>query len=222
MSRSNSPWHILPYLLVILSSVLFNNCFVCTYIKYIHYFPPLLLIFPYVCLLTSIVSLFWCSLLFTCLFIHTHFYCRLIFHRIQVRPLPCLVTPSLSKCSCWILFNLDLSKLLHKFTICCYMDLSKSINRFLWFCMFCQKLLHGFAKVVVRGFANVALCISLPLTNKTKLKFVQDFKACWSFCFELKVLNDSKYSMTWVRCTFSNVLTWEGSFWWTGICSELQ
>ena len=80
------------------SHILFNNCYVYTYMKYIHYFPPLLLIFPYVCLLTSIVSLFWCSLLFTCLFIHTHFYCRLIFHRIQVRPLPCLVTPSLSKC----------------------------------------------------------------------------------------------------------------------------
>ena len=162
--------------------------------KYIHYFPPLLLIVPYVCLLASFVSLFWGSLLFTCLFIHTHFYCRLIFHRIQVRPLPCLVTPSLSKCSCWTLFNLDLSMLLHKFTLCCYMALSKSINRFLWFFTFCQnwymdfsKLLHGFAKVVVRGFANVALCISLPLPNKTKLKFVQDFKACWSFCFELKV-----------------------------------
>ena len=32
-----------------------------------------------------------------------------------------------------------------------------------------SKLLNGFAKVVIRGFANVALCISLPLPNKTKL-----------------------------------------------------
>ena len=36
---------------------------------------------------------------------------------------------------------------------------------------------------------KVVLCISCPLPNKTKLEFDQDFKACWSFCFELKVLN---------------------------------
>ena len=41
-------------------------------------------------------------------------------------------------------------------------------------------LLHGFVKVVI--------CISRPLTNETKLKFDQDFKACRRFCFELKVL----------------------------------
>ena len=34
-----------------------------------------------------------------------------------------------------------------------------------------SKLIHEFAKVV--------LCISRPLPNKTKLKFYQDFKACW-------------------------------------------
>ena len=28
----------------------------------------------------------------------------------------------------------------------------------------------------------------------------------WSFCFELKVLNESKYSVPWVRCAFGNVL----------------
>ena len=39
----------------------------------------------------------------------------------------------------------------------------------------------------------------------TKLKFDQDFKACWSFCFELKVLIESKCSMPWVRCAFGNV-----------------
>ena len=38
-----------------------------------------------------------------------------------------------------------------------------------------------------------------------KLKFDQDFKACWSFCFELKVLIESKCSMPWVRCAFGNV-----------------
>ena len=30
-------------------------------------------------------------------------------------------------------------------------------------------------------------------------------KACWSFCFEQKVLNESKYSMPWVHCAFGNV-----------------
>ena len=33
---------------------------------------------------------------------------------------------------------------------------------------------------------------SRPLQNKTKLKFDQDFKACWSFGFELQVLNESQ------------------------------
>ena len=35
------------------------------------------------------------------------------------------------------------------------------------------------------------LCISCPLPNKNKLRFHQDFKAFWSFCFELN-------SMSWV------------------------
>ena len=47
------------------------------------------------------------------------------------------------------------------------------------------KLLNGFVKVV--------LCIFHPLLNKTKMKFDQDFKACKTFCFELKVLSKSKY-----------------------------
>ena len=67
------------------------------------------------------------------------------------------------------------------------------------------KLLHGYVKVVVwiclnwympffkllHGFVKVVLCIPRSLPNKTKLKIKQDFKACWSFCFELKVLNES-------------------------------
>ena len=48
-------------------------------------------------------------------------------------------------------------------------------------CMDLLKLLCGFVEVV--------LCISRPLSNRIKLKFDQDFKAYWSFCFELKVLN---------------------------------
>ena len=34
----------------------------------------------------------------------------------------------------------------------------------------------------------------------------EDFKACWSFYFELWVLNESKHSMPWVCCTFANVI----------------
>ena len=52
-------------------------------------------------------------------------------------------------------------------------------------------------------FVKVVLLISRHLPNKTKLD--QDFKACWSLCFELKVLkNESKCSMTWFRCAFGN------------------
>ena len=53
-------------------------------------------------------------------------------------------------------------------------------------------------------FFKVVTCISRPLPNKTKLKFDQDFKACWSFCFELEVLK-SNDSMPWVRCAFGNI-----------------
>ena len=74
----------------------------------------------------------------------------------------------------------DLSKLLHGFF---------KIDTFLfvvtWICQCCYmyllELFHGFIKFVP--------CISHPLPKKTKLKFDQGFKACWSFCFELKVLN---------------------------------
>ena len=39
-----------------------------------------------------------------------------------------------------------------------------------------------------------------PFAKKSKLKFDQDSKAFWSFCFELKVLNESKFSMPWPLC----------------------
>ena len=82
-------------------------------------------------------------------------------------------------------------------------------------------MIHGFLKnftwtlqscymdllKLLRGFAKDILCISRPLPNKTKLKFDKDFKACWSFCFELKLLNESKYSLPWVRSAFGNVLS---------------
>ena len=31
------------------------------------------------------------------------------------------------------------------------------------------------------------------------------WKSCWSFCFELKLLNESKHSIPWVCCVFGNV-----------------
>ena len=48
--------------------------------------------------------------------------------------------------------------------------------------MYLSIFLHGFVKVVTWIWF---LCISRPLPNKTKLKFDQDFKACWSSCLEL-------------------------------------
>ena len=108
---------------------------------------------------------------------------------------------------------MDFSKLVHRsvkndtwISRSSYMDFSNLIHGFLlfvtWTCQSCHmdlfKLLHVYVKVV--------LCISRPLPNKNKLKFGQDFKFCWSFCFELKLLNESKYSMPWVRCAVGNVL----------------
>ena len=55
------------------------------------------------------------------------------------------------------------------------------------------------------GLVKVFQCISHLLTNKTKLKFDQELKACRSFCFELKVLNKSNDSMPWACCAFGNV-----------------
>ena len=76
------------------------------------------------------------------------------------------------------------------------MDLSKLIREFLSF-----SLLHGFVNLSKLFY----LCTSRPLPNKTRLKFDQDFKACWRFCFEPEVLMESKHSMPWVRCAFGNV-----------------
>ena len=115
------------------------------------------------------------------------------FYQTQVRSLPCFVSHFL------FVFNfaqvVGFVKVVRWISPSCEMDFSKLIN---WF----YKLLHEFVKVV--------LCIPRPLPNKTKLKFDKYFKAYWSFCFELNVLN--KYSMPWVRCAFSNVLfgLWAG------------
>ena len=75
----------------------------------------------------------------------------------------------------------------------CYMDLSKMIQQFL-FVVTCQSCYMDFLKLI-HGFVKYFLCIFCPLPIKTKLDVDQDFKACWSFCFEVKLLNESKYSM---------------------------
>ena len=51
------------------------------------------------------------------------------------------------------------------------------------------------------------LCISCPFSNKAQMRFAHGFIACWSFCFKIKLLNESKYSTAWVDCAFDNVLT---------------
>ena len=45
----------------------------------------------------------------------------------------------------------------------------------------------------------------LPFAKQNQ---AEDFKSCWSFCFELKLLSGSKYSMPWVLCAFGNVYIW--------------
>ena len=83
-----------------------------------------------------------------------------------------------------------------------------------------SKLLHGFVKVVTwicqSFYVSIALCQTKPSWSLTKFsKFVE-----WNFCFELKVLNDPKYSMLWVCCAFVNVFILLSLPWWKVICSH--
>ena len=68
-----------------------------------------------------------------------------------------------------------------------------------------SKLFRGFVKVADAWICQSCSMYSSPFAKKNKLKFDQHSKACWSFCFELKVLNESKFSMPWVLCAFGNV-----------------
>ena len=119
----------------------------------------------------------------------------LIFHLIQVRSLPCLVTPSLSKCSCWILFNLDLS-----------------VSEFLWFvtwscqnwCMDFSKLLHGFVKVFKWICQSCSLYFS-PFAKQNQAEFWPRFQRLLKLLLWTKGFYESKYSMPWVRCGFGNI-----------------
>ena len=68
-----------------------------------------------------------------------------------------------------------------------------------------SKLLHGIVRIdtllkVLHGLVKIVLCISRPLPNKTKIsKLVQ------ASAFELKVLDESKFSMPWIPFAFGNV-----------------
>ena len=80
-------------------------------------------------------------------------------------------------------------------------------------------MLHGVVKIstgislsfkmdlskLLRGFVEVVPTFWL-LPNKTKLKFDQDFKAFWSFCFELRCLMSQ--STRWLGCVVPFTFTW--------------
>ena len=81
------------------------------------------------------------------------------------------------------------------FPFCLFSLYSISFLLFLvFFCLFC---LFAFL-----FFSEVVLCIYRPWPNKSLLKFNQYFKACWSLCFEMRVLNESTNSMPWICCAF--------------------
>ena len=79
-----------------------------------------------------------------------------------------------------------------------YMDFSELlqgfVNMYTWispsFYKYLLKLIHGFRFVMMWVCQSYSMFFR-PLPNKTKLKFDQDFKGCWSFCFELVGLNES-------------------------------
>ena len=108
------------------------------------------------------------------------------------------------KVDTWISLGcyMDFSKMLHVFlyivTWICqnrYMHIYRLLYGFVkidkWIILSCymdlSKLLHGFVKDVTWiGQSCCCCCISCPLPNKTKSKFDQYFKACWSFLLILR------------------------------------
>ena len=94
-----------------------------------------------------------------------------------------------------------------------YMDFSQLLLGFVKFdAGICQNWYSYFSKLlfwicqsfymdllkVFHGYDKAVICISQPLPNKTTLKFDQDFKDCWNFCYETKLLIESKHWMPWV------------------------
>ena len=78
----------------------------------------------------------------------------------------------------------------------------KTKSKHLRICQWCARTKSS-NKLQHRNFCQSCFIYFSP--NKTRLKFDHDFKACWSFCFKLNLLNESNYSMPWVRCTFGNI-----------------
>ena len=72
-------------------------------------------------------------------------------------------------------------------------------------------MFHGFDMVVKKIWQSCST-YSRPLQNKTKLRFDQDFRACWSFCFQLKALSQSSHCLPWARCAFGNIFIWATDF----------
>ena len=88
---------------------------------------------------------------------------------------------------------MDFSNVLHKFAT--LINFTKFLNRFV-------KVATRICQSCFLDLSTKSSCISHHLPNKPKLKFNQDFIACWSFCFELKLL---KNSMPCVHCAFGNI-----------------
>ena len=94
-----------------------------------------------------------------CLFCFLLFF-QLCFYRTQVRPLPCLVSPSVFPVAeTWLMWPWHLEML---------SSCNLSLLMLNW--------IVGFVKVVTWIFTVLVTCISRPLPNKTKLKFDQYFE----------------------------------------------
>ena len=129
---------------------------------------------------------------------------QISFYRTQVRTLPCLVTQTLVGWGPPCVLDSHSPLLLNFAQI---VGFFKVVLR--WISL---KWLHVFVNIDTWICQNWCMSCSRPLPNKTQLKFDQNFSGCWSVCFALKALNESKYSMPWVRCAFGNVL-WYGPPW---------
>ena len=105
------------------------------------------------------------------------------------------VSRSVTHWPCWILLKLlNLSKFLEvvkRIYLGCYMNLSKP--------------LQGFVKVFTGICQSYSIFFS-PFGKQNPAEMWPRLKVCGSFCSEIKLLNESKYSMPWVRCAFNNVL----------------
>ena len=104
------------------------------------------------------------------------------FYPTQVWPLH-LSCQSVAKCSCWVelsCYKLFFVKFVTWISLSYYMDLAK--------------LIHGMLQLSK---------LFLPFAKQKKVD--KDFKACWSICFDLKVVNESMYPMPSVRCAVGNV-----------------